>query len=70
MTYYLVGIFLILVFFKKIVCTRKSYLSDVFVNFVSSHSNTVIAYFQRSRGKFDPAKLREADLGAFQVIVK
>ena len=29
-----------------------------------------IAYFQRSRGKFDPAKLREADLGAFQVIVK
>ena len=29
-----------------------------------------IAYFQRSRGKFDPAKLREADLGANQVIVK
>ena len=29
-----------------------------------------IAYFQRSRGKFDSAKLREADLGAFQVIVK
>lgn len=26
-----------------------------------------IAYFQRSRGKFNPEKLKEADLSAFQV---
>mgnify|MGYP002522188049 FL=1 len=29
-----------------------------------------IAYFQRSRGKFDPAKIREADLSPFEIITK
>ncbi len=29
-----------------------------------------VAYFQRSRGKFDQSKLKEADMSPFQVIEK